>query len=458
MRFKGTLTLLIIVVLFGGYIYFYEYKGGEKREAEKKAEKHIWRFEAEDIVHVELNTPKDRIIAERKENQWIITAPQTWNADAAEIGHMISSASTLNREIMVEQNAENLTQFGLQPANISLRMKAAEGKEYGIDFGIANPAGNATYAVLAGEKDVFLVSENAASSFNRKIVDLRDHTAFRFKRADVRALTLRNPKGTIELDKDKDDLWWFRGAGRREANGPEVRGILNALEMGKIVEFFDDNAEDYANASFDKPFIEAILTVGDTVRRFMIGTEKSKLKKKNAGKTGDAAEMFQERFLAKDAARAEVFFVDKTTVDKLLKSADDIREKALVSFQRWEIDAIALTNSKGTFNFTKLNGDWLQDGTKTKAKPDAVNGILDVLEKPVKEWIDAPGALSRYGVDPPLIRVALKKGAEVVAECAIGVPAKNGVYAKAGGDSSIKVADSEGLDLLDRGASDYFDF
>jgi len=48
-HFKGTLVLLIVCLALGGYVYFYEIKGGEKREKAKEAEKQVWKFEGSDI-------------------------------------------------------------------------------------------------------------------------------------------------------------------------------------------------------------------------------------------------------------------------------------------------------------------------------------------------------------------------------------------------------------------------
>jgi hypothetical protein len=54
MRFRGTLILLVVGLLLGGYVYFYEIKGGEKREKAKEAENQVWKFEAANHRH----TPK----------------------------------------------------------------------------------------------------------------------------------------------------------------------------------------------------------------------------------------------------------------------------------------------------------------------------------------------------------------------------------------------------------------
>jgi len=142
-------------------------------------------------------------------------------------------------------------------------------------------------------------------------------------------------------------------------------------------------------------------------------------------------------------------------VDKLIKTRNDVRDKTLASFQRWDVDFISLTNSKGTFTFTKSGGEWFTADTKKKAKWEWVNAILDAMEKPVKEWIDNPGPLSAYGLDGPFIRLVLKQGGTVLADCSFGKAAKaGGIYAQVKGDSSVKIADPDGLSALDKGESD----
>jgi hypothetical protein len=462
MRFKGTLVLLTAAIAFGGYIYFYEMKGGEKREKAKQTENQLWKLETKNIVRLTLDSADSHIAAERKSDQtWTLTAPQAWDADSAELNRLASSTTMLSRESVIEPNAQDLTRFGLNPAHLSLRIKVKGGKEFGVDFGINNPTGNSTYAVLAGTKDVFLVPANSASSFIKKVDDLRDHAILKLEPATVQSLTLKNPKGTIEIFKDGEDRWWFKGPEKRAADGPEVRGILNALSMGKAKEFFNENANDYANAGLDKPLIDASLTVGadKTIKRLIIGVEKSKLQKKGAAQaTKDAAgsdALSAGLYLARDESRPFMFFVEKELVDKLLKPANDIREKALVSFQRWDIDSIFLTNPKGSFAFSKAGGEWFLAGTQRKAKWDAINEILDALEKPVKEWIDKPASLSSYGIDTPPIRIVLKKGSTVIAGCTFGKSTKDGIYAQALGDSSLKVADPNGLEILNKTESDF---
>ena len=456
MRFKGTLILLIGVLALGSYIYFYEIKGKEAREKAKEAENRIWQIESKDIRQIELTSSGQQIAAVRKDPaDWVLTLPRQLDADSEELNSLADSASKIERESIVEENATDLEKFGLNPAQTSLRVKTKDGKEHALDFGIKNPTGDSAYASVPGQKRVMLIANRFVSAFNKKADDLRNHTVLSFDQPQTQSLSIRSPKGNIDLVKDSDDRWWFKGMDKRAADSPQVRGVLNALSMGRIKEFFNDDPDEYSNLNPEKPFAEAIVTYGKdkAIKRLIIIAEKSKLKKK--GDKGKDQTSSDGTYLAKDASRPDLFFVEKDLVEKLVIPPDAMRDKALVSMQRWEIDSILLKNTKGSFSFTKSGGEWFLGEKKKKVKWDAVNGILDAMEKPVKGWVDQPSSASAYGLDKPGIRIVLKQGGDVIADCSFGKPAKDGIYAQVAGDPAIKIADPEGLAQLERNESDF---
>ena len=462
MRFKGTLALLLVCLGLGAYVYFYEIKGSQQREKAKEAENQVWKFDSQSIRQIELVSRAQRISATRQnEKDWVLGSsfhPRSFDADADELNRLANSASNIRRESIVEPNATNLAQFGLDPAQLELRIKIKDGKESAIRFGNNNPTGNSSYAALAGKKEVLLVSSSVVSAFDKKLDDLRNHQILGFDQPEAQSLSLKSPKGDVQLTKDSNDRWWIAGKETIAADSPGVRGILNALSAGRLKEFFNDPPEEYATLGLDKPIIDVHLTYGKNkaMKHLIIGPEKSSLRRKT--RTGPAKEETETGssglYLAKDESRPDLFFVEKDLVDKLTKSPNDVRDKALAAIQRWDVDSISLTNTKGSFSFTKSNGEWFAADTKKKAKWELINSILDAMEKPVKEWIDTPAPLSTYGLDKPGIRVVLKQGGTVLADCSFGNSAKDGIYALVKGDSSVKVADPEGLSALDKGEPD----
>jgi hypothetical protein len=456
MRFKGTLVLVVAAAAVGAWLYFYEVRGREGRERAKEAEGRLWQLEEKDVAAIALLSPDGRIEARRQEKEgWRITLPRALDADGAELDRLARSAATLGRGETVEADAADLGRFGLQPPASGVELTSSDGKKYRVDFGSGNPAGSFTYAVRSGEKAVFQVPAAAAGSFRVELDDLRDRTLLPFDQAEAVELELVSPRGRIALVKDGEDRWWFRGVEKREAAGPDVRGILNALSLGKIHEFSDLGVEEYANPGLGRPFIEARVQHGPDGKsaRLLIGTQQSKLRAAAAAvilpRAADGV------YLARDLSRPDPFFVGQELVDKLLKSPDEIRDRALASFQRWEADTILLWNSKGTFEFHKSGGEWYLGGERKRAKWDAVNGILDALGSPVLRWIDRPEAPAAYGLDRPPVRAVVKKGGTVLADVSLGSAASDGLHARAAGDPSVKVADPEGLDWLDRKPEDY---
>jgi hypothetical protein len=151
MRFKGTLVLLVVCLLLGGYLYFYEIKGGEQREKAKEAENQVWKLEGKDIRQIDLLSSSQHITAVRQgENNWALTSPRALDADSDELNSLANSASNIRRESVLESNATDLAKFGLSPAKSSLRLKTKAGKEYAIGFGNSNPTGNSAYAAVTG--------------------------------------------------------------------------------------------------------------------------------------------------------------------------------------------------------------------------------------------------------------------------------------------------------------------
>ncbi len=89
--------------------------------------------------------------------------------------------------------------------------------------------------------------------------------------------------------------------------------------------------------------------------------------------------------------------MEKDLVDKLLKSTSDLRDKALgvVSALGHRLHRPDQSQGHVHLRQVRAGGDWVLGEAKKKTKWDAVNGILDALEKPVKEFVDNPGGSRR---------------------------------------------------------------
>jgi len=468
MRFRGTFILLLLCAALGAFVYFYEIRGGEQRSKAKEEENRVWKVESGDIQQMELFAGDERVTAVRTgEKQWKITAPRELDADSGELDRLAGSASSINRESVTETNAADLAKFGLEPPQHGLQLKTKDGKEYRIRFGNNNPTGSSTYAALEGSREVFLVTSYTAGGLKKKLDDLRNHSILSFDQYEAQSLDIDGPKDPVRLIKE-NDRWWLQAKDKWAADSSAVNNLLSALSSGRIKEFFEENADDYQTLGFDKPYLDVRAAVGKdkAIRHLQVGVEKSRLLKKGekppkakpAAESG-GADSASVLYIARDESRSELFWVDKEFVDKLLKSPADLRNKALAVFQRWDIDTVVLTNAGGTFTFSKAEsgGDWLLGEEKKKVKWDAVNGVLDALERAVKEFVEDGKPPAAYGLDQPAVLVVLKQKGEVKVECAFGKETADGVYAMVKGEPSIRIAEKDVLEKLQKGESDFLE-
>lgn len=473
MRFRGTLILFVLCAALGAFVYYYEIKGGEKRSKAKEEESQLWKVDAEDIQQLDLVSGAEHITAVRSgDKQWKLTAPRPLEADSGELDRLAGSAASISRESVTEKDAKDLARFGLNPPQHTLSIRTKQGREYSILFGNNNPTGSSTYAALGGSHEVVLVTSYVASNFNKKLDDLRNHSILSFDQYDTSSLDIKDAKGTIRLAKD-GDRWFIEGKEKWAADSSEVSTLLSALANGRVKEFFDGNPDEYQNLGFDKPTLDIRAAVGKdkAIKHLEVGLEKSQVLKKGEKPVSKPAaepkpapgakpaDSTTKLYIARDESRSELFWVEGEFVDKFLKSPDDLRSKTLASFQRWDVDTIELTGPKGSVTIAKADsgGDWLVGADKKKAKWDAVNGVLDSLEKPVKQFVDDNHPPAYYGLDKPAIRVILKqKGVEKV-DCSFGRETQDGVYAQVKGESSIKLADKDVLKKLDLGTQDFIE-
>ena len=107
------------------------------------------------------------------------------DADSDELNRLASSAADMSRESVIEPNASDLAKFGLNPAEATLSFKMKDGAERKIRFGQNNPTGSSTYAVLDGKNEVFLVPTYTASTFKKKLTDLRNRSILKFEQFET---------------------------------------------------------------------------------------------------------------------------------------------------------------------------------------------------------------------------------------------------------------------------------
>jgi len=142
------------------------------------------------------------------------------------------------------------------------------------------------------------------------------------------------------------------------------------------------------------------------------------------------------------------------------KSSFDLRDKAIVSFDRSKVDGVDVVQPSGTFELVKKDGTWaLAKPMVARADGTGADGLVTAVESLQMKSVVAPSAtpdeLAKYGLDKPSSVVNLHLGADRIS-VAVGAPAGDDtVYAKDVSHPDIFTIQLPAADDLRKKVEDY---
>lgn len=410
--FGRTIAAVAVAAGLFGYIYFVESK--KELKADESALGSVKRekvFTGLDKLKVKSITLKKRggdiVQVEKNAEAWSLVAPQAVPADSGEIGTLLDGLERLESEEVVIENATDLAPFGLlEPkVSVSLVVEGAQ-KPLELDLGDGVPAGSSLFARVPGKPALFTVTTTIENTLSKTAFDLRDRGVIKVKKDAIRSFeavekgqrTFRLVRGEAGEDDWKVESPVQTRAGRWSADS--FLGLIENLRMESIA------SEDAKAADLAK------YGLGNAARRVILGLDESKSLTLEIGKkTADS------KYYARDAASKLVGVIPTAVVDDLDKGLQNLRATRLLDVATYEVTRVDATAAGTARTFTKTTTKG-KDGIETidwksvapfKDVPGeaATSAMIAIGGVEVSEFIDAPKALSNYGLDSPSVRVSL---------------------------------------------------
>jgi len=338
---KSLLLLVLVAAGLGGYIYFVEMKRDPAAETAVTREK-VFTLTPGTIEDVEITNAANEVTrVTRQDTTWAITAPVASEADTVEISTVVSSIEALEQTRVVSEAPESAAAFGLDPARVTVAFKVAgEGTMRRLQIGTKTPTGGDLYARVEGSPKVFLIGGYLEDTFNKSPFQLREKSVLKFSRDDADALSVSTGTTRLAFAKSGSD-WRLTAPMNARADFAAVDGIVGRLFQARMLSLVSpDGTNNLKDYGLDKP--QATVTVGS-------GSSKAELAIGAA--EGDA------NVYARDLSRPMVFTIEKTILDELKKSPDDMRLKELFEFRSFTATKFDITSGGTTYAFTKVKGE-----------------------------------------------------------------------------------------------------
>ena len=389
--FRSFLLLLVVAAALGGYVYFYESKQ-ELGGPEKKQEKVFADVQSDKIDQVTVKPAEGEKTTLGKQGAgWQMTQPVAVAADEAEISGITSNLASLEVQRVVDEQATDFKQYGLDPPRIEVSFKSG-GKDHTLMLGQKTPTGSDMYARVPDKPRVFLVSSYLESTFNKSTFDLRDKTILKIDRDKIDRVDVINADRTVTFAK-KGAEWRITAPFDARADFSAIESILgrlNASPMKSIVKPEVTDPKELQEYGLDKP--EATVRIGTGSAQAGLAIGKS---------AGDGV------VYAKDLSRPLVFTVESALADELKKPADDFRVKDLFDSRAFNTARVEAVRQGQTFVFEKDKDAWKQVSPAAKVADTAkVEALLTALSNTRATGFESKPAAT--GLNAPELAVSIK--------------------------------------------------
>lgn len=341
---KSTLVLLVVLLGLVGYIYF-----GDPGSSSDDREQAFASIEADDISEVEIKAADGERSVVRKTGggTWNIVEPVQAVADDNELTSITSSLASLDIQRVVDENATDLAQYGLEPARIEVAFKK-EGDEQPqrIMLGERTPTGGDIYARLPDGNRVFLVSSFLESTFNKNTFALRDKDVIKVERDKVDRVEIVAGERSVTLAKSGGE-WRLEAPIKARADFGAVEGALERLSSARMQGIVETQGGDLGKYRLDPPVASFTAVSGSSRATLLLGETENAL------------------IYAKDALRPMIFTVAPTLYTDLVRDVQEFRRKDLFDARSFTATRIELRRGDKTTVLEKGKTSDGKEGWKT---------------------------------------------------------------------------------------------
>ena len=134
MKWRNLGIVALIFAALGAYVYFYEIKGGKRREeAEEKAKK-LFQIDDKDITSLTIKSENGEMVLQKDKEVWNLVSPVKAKADKYAADGLASDFASARIDLTLDDPNPNWKTYGLDPAVAKVTAKLANGKTQELDL------------------------------------------------------------------------------------------------------------------------------------------------------------------------------------------------------------------------------------------------------------------------------------------------------------------------------------
>jgi hypothetical protein len=305
-----------------------------------------------EFSHLTVTAKGETTVLQRQpDGTWRITSPLQTGVDQFVVDGVINQLRDGKVEEKIEETPTDadLQRYGLKDPQFTVHAVAEvpnpadpnapkTRKEVRIHGGIENTFNGSVYLRREGDPAAYLAPGSIRYSLEKTTFDFRDKQALAVDEERVQRLDVVRPRGqgfSVERG-DGPNVWKLVKPRDLEADGPGITTLLGQVKGERATAYLADSPEERKKVGMDAPAVDATLTLKNG--------EKIRIR---VGKATGADGMEKIFALREDEKGAVLAEMQPSLLTALEKSADDLRDKAVLKFQREDVAEIQIRPAGG---------------------------------------------------------------------------------------------------------------
>lgn len=317
-------------------------------------------------VKVEIKGEPPRVYRKDPTTQkWNLISEQEkdpgFRTDHEAVLNVINSSSTFPTDKLVDENATDLIQYGLDPPQIVVEIKDKNGKTERVNLGDETPVGQMVYAAKPGSKKIYTVAKYLKEGVTKTAFDVRDKRLLPVDETKVSRLEWSRKGETIEFGKNAQGDWQIVKPEPMRADNLAVGELFRKAKEAKYETALTPETAKKNAADFAAGTVVGSVKITDTN-----GTQSLEVRKTK-----------ENSYLAKSSGVTGIFAVSEELGSGLDKPGDEFRNKKLFDFGHDEVERIEFKKEGKSTLVEKKGDDWSLNGKKADAA--SVTQVVDLL-------------------------------------------------------------------------------
>lgn len=397
---KSLVAVIVLVILWFAFTGWNKHKSREESQKAKTNPAHkLLSVAGNQIQSFTLTSQGGTTLACDKQGKtWVIAKPLPTSADQDKVNAFVQSLTSATEDEQIAARPSDLKDYGLDPPAETLAVTTDSApRQFTLLLGAETPTSNGVYARIAGQPQVFTLSDDVKTALEKKLFDLRDTRAVTISPDRINRIQVKNGNQSYTLEKNPDGLWDVLLPTSVRADHFTVEGLTDSLQSLTMQSVVSESKKNDAQYGFVKPTLTVDLSTPGGSQTLVVG------------KTAP------QGYYAINSALAPVFTLDENSVSQFQKNAADFRDKNLFSWDMFDVKSFEVTTPKGHWTFEQNKNQWKRTEPGSKTMPsDDVNAFLSTLRGLQAASFPAatPGKLEAFGLNKPSYTFKVTFGAK----------------------------------------------